>query len=148
MKDVHIGLNKDKILFVLYSSKTHGKESLPQKVKISANNRQSPNMGVYIPKANFCPFKVFCDFMVLRGGYDSDDEQLFIFKGKIPVQPLQIRNALKTCISRVGLNPDFYDFHSFRAGRSSDLAKLGYTVEQIKRLGRWKSNAVYRYIKL
>ena len=35
-KDVHIGQNKDKILFVLHSSKTHGKGDKPQMVKIEA----------------------------------------------------------------------------------------------------------------
>ena len=30
-KDIHVGNNKDKIMIVLYSSKTHGKESRPQK---------------------------------------------------------------------------------------------------------------------
>ena len=34
-KDVHIASNKNKILVILHSSKTHGKESLPQKIKIS-----------------------------------------------------------------------------------------------------------------
>ena len=35
-KDIHVGKNKDKILIILHSSKTHGKESLPQKIKISS----------------------------------------------------------------------------------------------------------------
>ena len=34
-KDIHIADNKDKILVVLHSSKTHGKYSYPQKVKIT-----------------------------------------------------------------------------------------------------------------
>ena len=34
--NIHVGNNKDKILLVLYSSKTHGRESGPQKIKISA----------------------------------------------------------------------------------------------------------------
>ena len=34
--NVHMGTNKPKVLLVLYSSKTHGKESRPQKVKIQA----------------------------------------------------------------------------------------------------------------
>ena len=32
--DIHMGKNKNKILLILYSSKTHGKESRPQKIKI------------------------------------------------------------------------------------------------------------------
>ena len=35
--NVHLGLNKDKILLVLFSSKTHGEESHPQQIKIEAN---------------------------------------------------------------------------------------------------------------
>ena len=34
-KDVHIGINKDKLMFVLHSSKTHGKGTKPQIVKIN-----------------------------------------------------------------------------------------------------------------
>ena len=36
-KDVHLAVNKQKLLLILYSSKTHGKESLLQKIKIVGN---------------------------------------------------------------------------------------------------------------
>ena len=39
------------------------------------------------------------------------------------------------------------EVHSFRGGRTSDLANMGYSIDQIKALGRWKFNAVYRYLK-
>ena len=42
--DFHIGSNKNKIRVLLYTSKTHGEESPPQKVKISKNDS--------IPQAN------------------------------------------------------------------------------------------------
>ena len=38
--NVHISLNKDKIMLVLYSSKMHGKHTRPQKIKISAVSPQ------------------------------------------------------------------------------------------------------------
>ena len=148
--NVHLGKNKDKILFVLYTSKTHGKESLPQKVKISANRSKQCGSSQKAKKpgqSHFCPFKVFCDYMVLRGGYESAEEQLFIFRNKVPLNPSQVRLVLKTCLDRVGLNANLFDCHSFRAGRTTDLVKLGYSIEQVQRLGRWKSNAVFRYIK-
>ena len=37
-KDVHIGTNKEKILLVLHSSKTHSPSNLPQEIKITSNN--------------------------------------------------------------------------------------------------------------
>ena len=36
-KDVHLAKNKDKLLLVLYSSKTHDEGSRPQKIKITSN---------------------------------------------------------------------------------------------------------------
>ena len=130
-KDVHLGKNKDKILFILHSSKTHDKESLPQKVKISANptGRQKSSK---LSKSHFCPFRIFCDYMVLREGYEDPAEQLFIFRGKIPVTPHHIRSVLKTCLKRVGLNESYYDCHSLRAGRSSDLVKMGFSIDEVK----------------
>ena len=35
-RDVHIGINKKKMLFLLHSSKTHTEDSLPQMIKISS----------------------------------------------------------------------------------------------------------------
>ena len=34
--DIHVGHNKDKLMLVLYTSNTHGTDSDPQKIKISA----------------------------------------------------------------------------------------------------------------
>ena len=39
-QNVHIATNKDKMLLILYSSKTHGKESRPQKIKITSNRTE------------------------------------------------------------------------------------------------------------
>ena len=46
-----------------------------------------------------------------------------------------------------GLESHLYNTHSLHIGRASDLSKMGANVEKIKHVGRWKSNAVYRYIK-
>ena len=35
--------------------------------------------------------------------------------------------------------------HGIRLGHVTDLLNLGVSVETIKKLGRWKSNAVYVY---
>ena len=141
--NVHIGKNKNKILFVLYSSKTHSKESLPQKVKIKANDKPFKQTNEH-----FCPFRLFTNFMSLRGNYASKNEQLFVFRDRKPVCPYNIRSTLDKCLCRLGIDHSMYSVHSLRVGRTSDLVKLGYSIEEVKRMGRWKSNAVYRYIKL
>ena len=148
--NVHIGLNKKKILLILYSSKTHDKSSRPQRIKIQAKGtcdssklRTCKNEM----KRHFCPFQLLKNYMNIRGAYEVESEQLFVFKQKIPVAPRHIRKVLKTLISRVGLDASLYDVHSLRSGRTTDLIKAGYSVDEVKRMGRWKSNAVYKYIK-
>ena len=139
--NVHVGNNKDKILIVLYTSKTHGEESRPQKVKISA----SPCINA--PKRLFCPVKAVLKFMQDRGPYEDDSEPFFTFADKTAVKDHQFRSFLRILLDRLGLDSSLYDVHSFRIGRTCDLEKFGYSVDQIKSMGRWKSNAVYRYLK-
>ena len=86
--------------------------------------------------------------MQKRGSYYGEDDQLFISSDGTPVRPHHVRTVLRMCIGRVGLNANLYDVHSLRIGCSSDLFHKGYTLEQIKLAGRWKSNAVYHYLKL
>ena len=143
--DIHVGQNKEKIMIILRSSKTHGKESLPQKIKISADSwtakRQLMN--------HFSPFELLRTYMKICGNYDYDVEQFFVFKYNVKVQPEHIRNVLKLRLRRLGLNEDLYNRQSFRIGRATDLiVKANWPVELVKRMGRWKSNAVYKYVKI
>ena len=142
--NVHIGQNKDKLLIILYTSKTHGLGSFPQKVKIEANHRAR----MVSRRRFFCPFKLMRDYLKIRGDYTSDCEQLFVFSSGAAVEAVQLRNIFKEIILRLGLDNRLYGLHSFRIGHASDMVKTGYySLEQVKSAGRWRSSAVYRYIK-
>ena len=141
-KDMHIASNKNKILVILHSSKMHGKESLPQKIKIS------DKCHLKMKKRFFCPFSAVRTYLDICGSYISDTEQLFVLTDKSPITADMARNILRKLLINVNLDPAVYSFHSFRIGRAGDLLKAGKSVEEIKRIGRWKSNAVYKYFKL
>ena len=140
-KNIHIAANKNKILILLYSSKTHDKESKPQEIKISSNECTGSKHKF------FCLFTLVRNFLQIRGDYASDGEQFFIMADKSPVTPAQVRNMLRMLITALNLNPRVYDCHSFRIGQGTNLLKFGFDVETIKKLGRWKSNAVYKYMR-
>ena len=55
---------------------------------------------------------------------------------------------LSECLTVLGLNPAMYGFHSFRVGRTTDLIKYNYDIEEVKRMGRWHSNTVYKYVAI
>ena len=143
-RNVHIATNKDKLLVVLYTSKTHGLGQRPQKIKITSNRREQS--GQYSHR-HFCPFEVLRKFIKMRGGYSCEQEQFFVFRGGNPVKPAQATKVLKLVIDKLGLNSKLYSMHSFHIGRTIDLIKYNYPLEVVQRMGRWKSNAVLHYIR-
>ena len=82
--NIHVAKNKEKILIVLYSSKTHGEESYPQKVKISGNATTRKHRF-------FCPFVLIKQYLPIRGGFIDDQEPFFVFRDKMPVMDSQFR---------------------------------------------------------
>ena len=136
-KDIHVSHSKKKILFVLYSSKTHGKESNTQKIRISSQH----DLGY------FCPFKLSRKYQRVRGGYICDDEPYFIFSDHTPVRPANVRCVLQNILQRLKLDKKLYGTHSFRIGRATELFRKGVSLEKIKQMGRWRSNAVYKYLR-
>ena len=139
--NVHVGANNDKIKIVLYTFKTHGEESEPQKIKISAKNVHPRDTRL------FCPVQLIIKFMTMRGHYIEDEDQYFVFTDGSPLKPDQLKDLLRKLLSNLCLDSSLYDVHSFRSDRTCDLFKYGYSIDQIKIWGRWKSNAVYRYLK-
>ena len=143
--NVHIAKNKDKVLLILYSSKTHDEGSRPQKIKITSNTQEGS--GCYA-KRNFCPFRILRHFLKVRGPFADDKEPLFVFRDKSPVLAEHAQSLLRKLLKDdLGLEAHLYDMHSLRISRSSDLIKYGYSVEEVKWMGQWKSNAVFKYIR-
>ena len=134
--DVHIEQNKNKILFILYTSKTHSWESRPQKVKITE---------VTTNTKYFCPFMLARKYLALRGSYKDNQGPFFVFHDKKLVSLVQVRNFLRNALISVDLSPIHYGFHLLRIGRCTDLVFYGKTVLEVKIAGRWRSNAVFKY---
>ena len=135
--DVQVGVNKNKLQFILHSSKTHCKGNKPQIIKISASTTSN---------RNYCPFSLVKQYLVERPHKCDSREQFFVFSDCSPVKPHHFRTTLKSAIKIIGLDHGLYGSHCFRAGQSVDLLKAGISVETIKKIGRWKSNAVYTYL--
>ena len=55
--------------------------------------------------------------------------------------------VLKFIIKKAGFDQKLYNCQSLRIGRASDMLKLGISIETIKKLGRWTSNAVFTYLR-
>ena len=141
-KNIHIGENKDKILIILFTSKTHNVGNLPQEVIISSDDRKYMQ-----EKCSYDPFQLTREYSSMRGEYISETDPYFVFQDNSHVRPKHVRKVLKKALKNLGLEPKHYGTHSFRIGRASDLLKRGVPLEEIKRVGRWRSNAVFRYLR-
>ena len=140
-ENVHQSRNDNHLMLVLYHSKTHGVADQPQKIRIySARNTNKL-------RKFYCPVETASEYIKLRAPITSHNEQFFVFSDGSDVTPRHVRNVLRNMLRNLDLNPKLYDTHSFRIGRATDLGKREYPVDEIMRLGRWKSNAVFAYLR-
>ena len=152
-KDVHIGMNKKKIMFVLYSSKTHNRSDFPQSIKITSlsNMQKKIENGSNLVKSpsviTYCPFLLLREYLRSRPDYLNNEEQFFVFQDRSPIKPNQFRIILKKMLQSAGVKHCAYSSQSLRAGRATDMIKMGVPVSIIQKIGRWKSNTVYNYLK-
>ena len=153
--NVHTAKNRDQILIILYSSKTHGGGDRPQKIKIHGKTfievedrkRTTNSYKKYTSDCHFCPVWWMHHYTDMRQEIEKEEEQLFVFSDGSNLKPYHIRNLLRQIIRSFNLNEFLYDTHSLRIGRATDLFKYGVHIEDIKQLGRWRSNAVYKYLR-
>ena len=144
-RDIHIGEKKDKLMFVLHTSKTHSKDARPQVVKIS---HMDFDYSTRIHVQNkICPYTNIENYLMCQKGFRSHTEPFFIFSDRSPVKPFHMCKTLKQLLSMAGLDQDLYDTYSTRISRAVDLHEtIHLSVDTIKKLGRWKSNSVYLYL--
>ena len=145
--DVQIGINKKKIMIILRTSKTHWKNKKPQIIHItSATKAKNKNHGRTSLSMTYCPFELLQQFVAIRNSCKHPAEPFFVFKDNSPISPQQLLSVLNILLHNLSYNSKAYSFHGFHVGRAMNLLEMGVLVETIKKLGRWKSNAVYTYL--
>ena len=102
-RDVHIGENKDKLMFILRSSKTHNIGSKPQTVKLQA---LGDNKGKF--SHHVCPFWAVKQYLKVRPKYISGQEQFFVFGDRTPVSADKFRLILKKVLHTSGFDAELY----------------------------------------
>ena len=95
--------------------------------------------------SNNCPVLALREYIDTRGGQHGP---IFINQGGQPVTRKQLSVWLKTAVELTGAPSGRYNTHSFRIGRTTQLAAEGHSDETIRRTGRWKSDAYKGYIQI
>lgn len=93
---------------------------------------------------DICPVHCLLEYLKLRGNTPGP---LFCMPDLKPItRDIFIKN-LKIALSFCGLDPTLYKSHSYRIGGASYYAEIGLSDEQIRLIGRWKTNAFRKYIR-
>ena len=82
---------------------------------------------------------------MIRQAFD-ESKPFFVFSDGSEVEPAHVRDVLRKALTLISLDCCLYNTHSFHIGRATDLIKMGFSIEQVKLVGRWGSKAVFKYI--
>ena len=105
-----------------------------------------PPFSIFINRAcAFCPVQLLLEYLSMRGHKPGP---LFVTSQGCPVSRTTFTDQLSLALKFCGLNPARYKGHSFRIGAASYAADRGLSDTQIRVLGRWRSNAFHRYIRI
>ena len=110
--------------------------------KHSAGHIQTVNVQPVSPKG-FCPVEAWQEYIRLRGNHTGP---LYSWNGSAVVRQ-EFVQVLKCTLSAIGIKAERFNSHSFRIGAATSCAEKGASDAQIRRLGRWKSDAFKRYIR-
>ena len=110
---------------------------------------QATNQGSYIvlPKIRckmLCPWY---NFKLMSSMYPVPPNlPCFSSATSLMLTEFMVRNHLKTILTAVDLDTTVYGFHTFRRSGATLAFNLDISMEEIKRHGTWRSDAVNSYI--
>lgn len=95
----------------------------------------------------YCPVLALHQYLTVRK-HDNPDQPLFSFMDGSPISRLFFTQQLKSSLKWSGLHEHNYKSHSFRIGAATTAAIQGIDESQIQLMGRWKSCAFKKYIRI
>ncbi len=116
-----------------------------QKTKNSNCNQSIHLRAVANTQPLYCPVRALTDFKQFRGCHEG---MFFTLPCKGPITKQCFNTHLARSIAYAGLDPKRYKAHSFRIGAATYAALRGTPNHTIQLLGRWKSDAFLKYIRI
>lgn len=142
---------RDKVIQVsdVYITKNiNGTESLEICLKFCKGNVSKQPFYISIqkhPDSRLCAIEAFKCYIPLRGNAPGP---LFVSKNGIPMLRGAFASILKHNLMMSGFSTDLYKGHSFRIGAATTASASGLDDAEIMKMGRWKSSAIKRYIRM
>jgi hypothetical protein len=78
--------------------------------------------------------------------YPKPDNEPLFSRTLGPFDKKWIADNLTSSLVKAGMDPTAYSGHSFRRGATNSAVTAGIPLADVGKMGRWKSNAIERYI--
>ena len=117
------------------------------KIKASKTDPYRQGIMIYLGATNtkLCPVKAILAYIAVRG---SEPGLPFMFANQQGLTGDKLVLHVRRALTKAGINPDLYASHSFRIGAATVAHMKGIEDSAIMTLGRWKSNAYQRYVRI
>ena len=112
-----------------------------------AKHLVGPPISISVPASGgrYCPVANLKAFLAVRG---TAQGPLFCLPDLKAISSTQFNTWLVAALSHGSLSSLPIKSHSFRIGAATYAATVGYTEAQIQKMGRWKSGAFRKYIRI
>ncbi|MES9881497.1 MAG: hypothetical protein ABW185_11510 [Sedimenticola sp.] len=136
-------IKRGDIVFQYVASKLAGLEITLQQFKHSTRP-----VTLFFPVHADCNMCAVTAINTYLSGTSHKSGPLFQFNDGQPVSYAFFNSHLKDCISFLGYDTKLYKSHSFRIGAATHATIQGYSEDDIRKMGRWKSNALQNYVRM
>lgn len=133
---------------VTFTESDSGKHKPVLRVRFRHYKHSRPTCPVTLeihPQSSLCPVTHLQAYLELRG---KQSGPLFIFPDGRPFTRARFAAELAECLRDAQLDTKLYKGHSFRIGAATTAAARGLSESRIQAMGRWKSTAFRRYIRI
>ncbi|XP_052774426.1 uncharacterized protein LOC128232511 [Mya arenaria] len=122
------------------------KKSVHIRLHRHKTKKTSTPCSIIIPSSkSFCPVTYLKSYLSLRG---NSKGPLFILANNSSLTLGKFKTHFMKLLHFVNLSPKYYKFHSIRIGACTQAVISGKSEQEIMLLGRWKSKAFRKYIRL
>ncbi|XP_075705275.1 uncharacterized protein LOC142728910 [Rhinoderma darwinii] len=122
---------------------------LPDSIRLRVSRSKTDLYGqgawlsIFSLPSSLCPVDVITRSVAVR----PSGPCFLVHADSTPLTKFQFTRVFKRCLGVAGVNPSEYGTHSFCIGAATVAEAGGMSDAEVKRLGRWKSDALRRYVR-
>ena len=116
-------------------------------IKASKTDPFRAGVMIYLGRTNceLCPVTALIAYYTIRG---TEAGPFFQFRDGSPLSREKLVEKLRESLTEAGVDPTKFAGHSFRIGAASTARANGVQDSMIQTLGRWRSAAYLRYVRI